>query len=67
MLRSGNTIRLTPVEKSQFDLLAVGNFKAPTSVVELNARMSQAADTWAEIGTAEGNLLSALAEDLKTN
>lgn len=64
MLRFNNQIRLTQPEQSVFAKLAVDHSKAPTSVEENNRRAQLAAKTWAETGTAEGDLLASLAEDL---
>ena len=65
MLRSNDTIRLTPNEKEVFGALAVDSSKAPTTVAEHNARLDLAAQVWAEGDSPEERLAAALAEDLK--
>jgi hypothetical protein len=64
MLRLNNQIRLNQTEQSVFAELSVDSTKAPTTVEENNRRAQLAAKTWAETGTAEGDLLASLAEDL---
>jgi hypothetical protein len=64
MLRLNNQIRLNQTEQSVFAELSVDSTKAPTTVEENNRRAQLATKTWAETGTAEGDLLASLAEDL---
>jgi hypothetical protein len=65
MLRSGDTIRLTPSEKEYFSLMAADSSKAPTTVQEHDARLDLAAETWDQSGSSEGQLMASLAKSLK--
>jgi hypothetical protein len=67
MLRSGNTIRLTPSEKQAFSDIAVDHAGAPTSVAEHDARLRLAQNVWAEGTSPEEQLVAAFAHDLQLN
>lgn len=65
MLRSGDTIRLTPSEKKSFSIMAADSSKAPTTVQEHDARLDRAAETWAQCGSSEGQLMASMAKSMK--
>lgn len=65
MLRSGNTIRLTPKETESFSGMAVDSPRAPTTVQEHDARLDLAAKTWAEGSSAEEQMMAVMANLMK--
>lgn len=65
MLRSGDTIRLTPSEKESFSTMAVDSSRAPTTVQEHDARLDLAAQTWAEGDSSEEQLMALMAKSMK--
>lgn len=65
MLRSGDSLRLTPTERETFETLVADGLGAPTTVQEHDVRVDSAAGAWHATGDAEGLLLAALATDLR--